>query len=320
MPAVVDYENRYQLCWEALVKKQQEFGLGKFAETNPVGVVQSCLRDQQLGDNTAKLLSTEFLTFLDSLGVLNPIRGHGKGVQPIIKFQLSQLELPNLSTFLAKFQKSTNGHNGGGNAEVLAQLTALTQQVAELKKAPTAAITPSKIAHMNTFAIWIDTCNLFHESRKIGFEEPPIKSILHYFCQQIARRAFGAAFFNLNASEEIIRPYVQHGLVPITCIFPKETKRLDTREIRLISDPVDLQMITTIKELVDVAPIHVVVSGDHDMEPVINILKGQRKEVHRVFINQGRKAILTRSDCGTFEIPNIERTTSQRYGRLAITV
>jgi len=183
MPAVIDYEKRYKLCWEALVQKQKEFS-DKFAEINPVGIVQSNLRDQGLSDATAKMLSSQFLTFLDSLGILNPVRGFGRGVQPIIKFKLSQLELPDLSSFIAKFEKSSNGHannNGSGNAEVLAQLTALTQQVAELKKTPTVIALP-KIEHINTFAIWFDTCNLYHECKKLGYE-PPIKQILLIFAK-----------------------------------------------------------------------------------------------------------------------------------------
>ncbi len=87
-----------------------------------------------------------------------------------------------------------------------------------------------------------------------------------------------------------------------------------------MSDPVDAQMITTIKELASVAPIHVIVSGDKDMLPVMNHLRDQRKEVHQVFVNQGRRAVLVKSDNGTFEIPWPEKTSSRMYSGLARTV
>lgn len=289
---IVDHKTRYEGCWQALVAAQQEAGLSNEVKRNPIGIVKAHLREKEgLSDNTSYVLACRFISSLDE-NILNPVDGSGRrGRSSIAQFKLSQIELPDLSEFISSFAKSENGEmeekkNNNGDNEILKRLVAIEQQLV-VQGAQTSTLLARKKAERK-FAIWIDSPNLFYKCEELGYDMP-VKQILHHF-SQTAKKAYGAAFFNTGCPDSVLRLYTQLDLVLVGCIFAK-TPRLG-EDMRPSSDAVDKEMIKNARFLVELADIHVIVSGDGDMVDTINFLHQQQKEVYKVYVDGFRKGVV----------------------------
>ncbi|MEK7115145.1 MAG: NYN domain-containing protein [Patescibacteria group bacterium] len=282
---VVDYQARFNNCWEALVAKQQEAGLTSIVNLNPVGVIKTHLSRGQ---------ACKFIEFI--LEKINPVkksppgRGRPSMATSILGFRLAQIEAPDFSELISKFGKKPIQNNGHDlSSELLKRFSSLEEKVT------------AQLAREKRCAIWIDSPNLSKSCEQMRCEMP-IKQILDYFSIK-APISFGAAFYNIGCSVDILRAYTLHNITSVGCLYSKPS-RIGQTDQRHASDPVDQEMIRNIRQLIDIADIHILVSGDRDFDPIIHFLRQQQKEVYRVFLNtMTRSAMVEYSDKRKVVIP-----------------
>jgi len=290
----VDHRQRGIDGWEALVNGQKVAGgLDKFVTVNPIGAVKRCLVEKHfLSDNTAIIVAGKLVKFLEERNLISRL--------DTTHFKLSQLEMPDFSGFNATSASSTSnkvnlvekkGEDNGKiqippNPQSPNKFEELATEIADLRKVIIKNCSQPMIAREPTVAICMDGPNFGKSIEECGSILRASISILKDQALKYRSIVSSFVFQNQGCPVEILREFERSNYTTITCIRGKD-------QYEDGYDPVDIKMLTLIRDLVFIADTYIVVTEDRDFCSLIErITDSRNKRCIRVSVDKIRRLLV----------------------------
>lgn len=282
-------EIQFERIWRELLKlKKLE---------NPVEMIQVILTNEfGLAPSTAYQGALKFVKLVDAKGKVLVTRGqHGHFDNCLVIDDNAKLTLKDL--------ESTNVLPNPKN--LMSRLVAEMSKVSQVKVVkPSTSVNGQKTNDTATepaigkrVAVWIDSPNLTAQFTSWNYQTP-LTALLRTIQENLGELVFTGVFHNTNCSGGLLRFFKRNDCTLINCVSQKNFYDASY-------DPVDEELISTVRKLVQIADYHVIVSGDRDFQSLIAFVKQKPgKDAFRVYTVIKDARPLLRFNIGTerFEI------------------
>lgn len=136
-----------------------------------------------------------------------------------------------------------------------------------------------KLKNKKSVVIWIDGPNFGRLSGEMNIIMP-ISELVRIIRENLGNVIFKSVFQSSRCHEDTLKIFRRFDFHIFSCV--------STKNFTAGYDPVDQEMNNVIKELIDVADSHVVVSGDHDFDPLLSWIRQRGKEAYRIHNNEDK--------------------------------